>query len=323
MKTNDTKIWYLETSALNFLLQQMSEKEGSGERVPVNLASTTRFYQITRGRDWRVSPITLLEILSTENELKREQLILFSQYLFSSEILPSPTELLIKWIRQGLPKVEPYRRLVSNSLMAQSWREIHCCKDKTLVLDRKLLMKKMNFYRDFEKQLVCLAHGRECYLGKIFDPLLSFFEKRMRKKLSENEIERYNISLFFVFMFLCIGIDEYDERLIKDFWGKMHEDTARVSYILFHLEKVLFSGPIAIITLMAINQMSNPKNLSRGVLFDCLHAMYITYSDVFITADKHFKDLFISQFPKFPFEYFIRVQYLPDDGVVWQTETTC
>lgn len=56
------EIWYLETSAVNFFMENRT----------VDDALATKQLQLNKGRDWRMSPVTLWEILMTSDEVLRE-----------------------------------------------------------------------------------------------------------------------------------------------------------------------------------------------------------------------------------------------------------
>jgi hypothetical protein len=84
----EMEIWYFETSAVNAFMEGRSVED----------ALATRQLQLTKGRDWCLSPVTLWEILMTSDEVRREQILYFCQHLFSQDLLPSPPELDISII---------------------------------------------------------------------------------------------------------------------------------------------------------------------------------------------------------------------------------
>ena len=53
-------------------------------------------------------------------------------------------------------------------------------------------------------------------------------------------------------------------------------------------EVLVYRGPFVEMALMAYTQVDNNIRSNRGLLFDCLHTIYLTYVDIFITNDNHF-----------------------------------
>lgn len=108
------KIWYFETSAVNELMNRLTLED----------ALATKQLQLDKGREWRISPVTLWEILMTSAEERRDDIVYFCQHLFNRELMPAPSELIISYIEQGMPLLETERPLISNTQIAQTWREV-------------------------------------------------------------------------------------------------------------------------------------------------------------------------------------------------------
>src|SRR5687767_6928747 len=87
---------YFETSALNAFAAKHTIQD----------AIATKAFQNIRGRGWYISPLVLWEILLTTDKLQRETLIFFAQHLFESDLLPSPEELIVRYIKSGCPAIE-------------------------------------------------------------------------------------------------------------------------------------------------------------------------------------------------------------------------
>jgi len=136
-------IWYLETSAINYFMKSHSVED----------ALSTKHYQLKKGRDWRISPVALWEILMTSDEIRREEIIYFCQHLFNRELLPSPEELIIPYIEQGMPLVETPRPLISKTSLARTWRDLVDDRRKTFILDQNDLKKKMKLIQSHSKHV--------------------------------------------------------------------------------------------------------------------------------------------------------------------------
>jgi hypothetical protein len=86
---------------------------------------------------------------------------------------------------------------------------------------------------------------------------------------------------------LCYGIG-FNQPIIEQFWNK-HKKTEpleRLAIAVNNFPEIFFRGPLANITQMIILQSKNKSG--RGLYFDSLHSIYMTYSDLFITNDEHF-----------------------------------
>jgi hypothetical protein len=57
-------------------------------------------------------------------------------------------------------------------------------------------------------------------------------------------------------------------------------------YVIENLTTLIHKGPFILMALMAIAQAKG--KYSRGVWYDSMHSIYVTYSDHFFTNDEHF-----------------------------------
>lgn len=284
------EIWYFETSAVNFLM----------ERLSVEDALATKQFQLNKGRQWRLSPITIWEILMTSDEARREEILYFCQHLFSRELLPSPAELIIPYIHQGMPKVEKVRELKSTSRMAYVWRDLVDDRNKTFKLDHKEVRERSKLIQLFTKNVhELIKHGDlvvgsdKAFLG--LDCSLSNLVKELSfiksgEPASRDQILSYKVALYYIMLVLCAEAD-FDNQPIKDFWQKLGIDSTadRVAYVLRELPLLVHRGPFCVMAYMTISQASG--KYPRGVWFDSLHSIYMTYVDKIFTTDGHFQGL--------------------------------
>lgn len=95
---NEDKFIYLETSAVNYLLDNFTFEELATIKVACYDANKILFCTSTP---------TIFEILSTTNENRREQLIYTLQNICYNRLMNSPAEFIINYINAGMPKEEP------------------------------------------------------------------------------------------------------------------------------------------------------------------------------------------------------------------------
>nr|VFJ63175.1 MAG: hypothetical protein BECKDK2373C_GA0170839_110411 [Candidatus Kentron sp. DK] len=283
-------IIYFDTSAVNYV----SEKFTIGDAI------ATRGFQEVRGRRWSLSPITIWEILSTTDEQRREELIYFSQHLFSKQLLPSPEELLVAYISQGSPLVEKPRALISNSPFAVTWRDICLDTRKTFILDHEEIRRRTRMITSIVKDLHRLTRNRDIALNR-YEPHVAWDISlaqvvtnltwvKKGETPSDFELSLYKISAFYILFLLCaeIGVDPVP---IRNFWAKIGIESTmeRFRYILKYHETLVHRGPIAVMAYMTLIQAR--KKFSRGIYWDSLHSFYLTYVDLMLSEDEHFVEL--------------------------------
>lgn len=263
-------------------------------------ALATKQYQLTKGRDWRLSSVTLLEILMTSDEVQREKMIYFCQHLFGRELLPSPSELIIPYIVQGMPKIEQKRELISYSQFAKVWRDLVDNRNKTFILDNNELKKRVKLVQKQTKDIHDLIKNRDILISsdETFTGLdislnslineLSFI--KADKLISSDQLLVYKVALYYIMHILCAEAD-FDNEPIKSFWAHLNINSTidRVFYVLKELPDLVHRGPFVIMAYMTISQASG--KYPRGVWFDSLHSMYMTYADKIFTTDAHFQGL--------------------------------
>ncbi len=86
---------------------------------------------------------------------------------------------------------------------------------------------------------------------------------------------------------ICYGIT-LDQQIIESYWNSIgiSKPISRIEYLVENSISLFFRGPVANIAKMMVLQ-SNGK-YGRGVFFDSMHSAYITYSELYFTADDHF-----------------------------------
>lgn len=110
------------------------------------------------------------------------------------------------------------------------------------------------------------------------------------KLISSDQLLVYKVALYYIMHILCAEAD-FDNEPIKSFWAHLNINSTidRVFYVLKELPDLVHRGPFVIMAYMTISQASG--KYPRGVWFDSLHSMYMTYADKIFTTDAHFQGL--------------------------------
>lgn len=282
-------IWYFETSAVNALMDV--EEIGT---------LATKQLQLNKGRDWRISPVTIWEILMTSDDERREQIIDFCQHLFSRELLPSPSELIIPWILQGMPRAEPKRKLISATALAETWRSLVDDRRKTFIYDKNELKGRLKMIQSLGRDLHKILRNEDVILGSDnplahHDGSISSLVEEMPfikngEKVSNKTKRAYKISIFYIMVILCAEGD-LDNEAIKNYWSNLGIESTleRIHYVINELPTLVHRGPFITMAYMTLAQ--SEKGFSRGLWYDCLHSLYLPYVDHVFTSDGHFHRL--------------------------------
>lgn len=278
---------YFETSAINAFAKKHSIAD----------AIATKAFQKARGRMWCISPITIWEILLTEDEHHKEDLIILCQHLFHEDLLPSPEELVVEFIKQGCPLAEKPRRLVSKTALAAVWKDICTDKRKTFVYDKQELRRRVDFFVPLTRLVRRVVKSQNAVLLPDDETVgtdltlegllksLSFVRKA--KRISTEQRKLWKLAILYIMFVLCAEAS-FNNEITKEFWGKIGIDTTldRILYILRNYEILVHRGPFLEMAIMTLRQSKH--RFSRGVLFDSLHSLYLPFVDLFLTNDNHF-----------------------------------
>lgn len=263
-------------------------------------ALATKQLQLNKGRDWRLSSVTLWEILMTSNEARREEIIYFCQHLFGRELLPSPAELIVSYILQGMPKEEKVRELKSTSSIAEVWRDLVDDRNKTFILDHEDIKRRAKLIQSHTKDVHELIKHGDLIIApdKSFSGLDSSLSNLVKElpfikagePTTKEQLLTYKVALYYIMMILCAEA-ELDNEPIKDFWRKLGIDSTaeRIFYVLREIPTIVHRGPFAVMACMTISQASG--KYPRGVWLDSMHSIYMTYADKIFTTDGHFQGL--------------------------------
>lgn len=271
------KYIYLDTSSINYIHDNLrdDEKRKWREKTEKELMGRIVF-----------SPISLFEILNSKNE-RKDDLIHTCQLLFDDNLLPTPTAILDRYVEQGCPTVEKGNLdLKSNNIFRDVWQDVSSNLNKTVIVHK---MTNMNDLSKILKRFIKntpLDSSEETFeyestIRQCIDEFSSLLDV-------QNTFER--VSLFFIVVILLIGGLPFDSP--EDFWKKRNVSSikCKICYLTEQCRPLVYRGPIAAMSLMAIHQVENGKS-TRGLFNDCLHVGYAAYCSAILSNDDHFLKL--------------------------------
>ncbi|MES2766228.1 MAG: hypothetical protein V4642_10185 [Bacteroidota bacterium] len=282
---------YLETSAVNFLADKFSWRDGKA----------TRIYHELKGSRFYISTVTIWEILLTADEERKDALIQYLQNITYYKLINSPSEFIISFLKSGCPLVEKSYDFHSKLQIAEVWNDL--CENplKSFVYNQENLKQRADKIREVfkhaSKQLedIVLLLPNEMAVSRdqiLLDKYLRNLKEVDLSETDERERKLFKISLVLILIILCTGI-EIDNTPINDFWESIgiNKIEERLSYVLKHYETIVYRGPIAVASTMVLTQLEIGGKPTRGILWDALHSINLIYTDYFLTADEHFKKL--------------------------------
>lgn len=283
---------YFETSAVNYLYDKVFTNSDIG-------SIQTKELQVSKARKWQISIITLWEIFFTNNAERRRDLFDFSRCLFYDDLIPTPEELITNYIRAGCPIEEKRYELRSKGLFSGHWQyactnldyffepepiDIKSRNDAIRKLANTINVSENGYLLNFEPDFTN-------YQGRLDKAYLSYIQESVLQLTGSDKSEELKVliavTLQLTLIILCYGIG-VDQPSIERFWNERGNPNpmARLEYCLNDFPDIFFRGPIANIAKMTISQNKGKRN--RGLHNDSLHSIYVTYSDLFVTNDKHF-----------------------------------
>lgn len=289
-KMASKQIVYLDTSGLNYLADKIKDFDTFSE-----IKNHLNF-------ELYLSPITLWEILLNGNDERKDYLIYWSQFNCGKNLIKSPTELILNFIKLNCPlrdKKEFYTHPYTEMELGITWQNIYRKIDKTIPINLNELKTHTKPIRDLSKNLKKIMTNMcdKEYSNYSNDP----FHKAMLKvcknlKYSDSQINKYEklikIALVFLFFIICIGV-ELQNKLLGTYWKelKIEDPFDKFDYLIDNYPMLLKRGPVIEMARMAYEQLEMNNSKSRGLLHDCFHTIYCYYADNLITGDEHFKSL--------------------------------
>lgn len=268
---------YLETSAVNYLVDNFTIEE---------LILIRKLIKETQNADFFISSVTITEILATKDDLRKEQLIYCIQNICNDNLLNSPSEFLINYIKTGMPKIEEKYKFYSNYELSKIWKDLCRNIDKTFVYNSYDLCQRIKFLQKEFTEVVEILFKENSYLQSTIQYAME--QQNKDKTLSEYEKMIIKTSWLLIFIILCCGIDLLENSLIESFWADLKIESIfnRLIFAINNLAILSERGPIVMMSRMFYCQKD--KKINRGTIIDMLHSIYLVYCDTFLTNDKHF-----------------------------------
>lgn len=284
------KNFYFETSAINYYTQNLSNND----------IIATKYFQAAKGNMYYTSPVSIYEILLTKDKLSREKLIYCSQNLFHNKLIKAPSEFIVNFVKNGIPSIENPYNIHTELEIGEIWEEICLNKNKSISVDEEFLQSRMKVLRKLSKNLYSVINRITLDIT-IEDEVLhnqeviNFYFNSLNEEYGPfDEINKkiVKISILLVNYIFCAGVDLNSEPYIK-FWGDLgiKSPLDRALFLFRNYKRIFIVGPFYLMATMAYSQISNGQKSNRGLILDCLHSVYLTYIDVFVTNDSHFDKL--------------------------------
>ncbi|HEX7415068.1 MAG TPA: hypothetical protein VF411_13570 [Bacteroidia bacterium] len=284
-------IIYIETSAVNYLSGKYSGLDGKA----------TRIYHSLKGTKFYASPLTINEILLTNDELKKEILIFYLQNIGYHKLINSPSEFIINYILAGCPKVETKYDFHSKLAIANTWAEICDNTNKTFIYNKEEQKQKskliINTFKLASKQigevgLITPENKHQMQDQLWLESLLKNLRGINYNQIDSTHKKLFKISILLILFILCSEVD-VDSIYTKLYWSKIGitKTKDRLNYLIKNHEALIYRGPLFVCAQMALVQLEKGGKPTRGIFWDILHSIYLIYVDTFFTNDDHFKKL--------------------------------
>lgn len=268
---------YLETSAVNYLADSFTIEE---------LIAIRKLIKKTKNADFFISSVTIAEILATNDEVRKEQLVYLIQNICNDNLLNSPSEFLINYIKVGMPRIEQKYEFYSNYELSRVWKDLCKNVNKTFIYDSNDLKERIKFLQKEFSEVIKILFEENSYLQKTIEYAIE--QSNKNKILNDYEKMIIKISWLLIFIILCCGVDLLENSSIENYWWdlKLESTFDRLNFSIEKLSKLTEFGPIVMMSRMFYCQKE--KKVNRGTIIDMLHSIYLVYCDTFLTNDEHF-----------------------------------
>jgi len=293
------RIYYFETSAINYLLKNVR---------PEVIKFLRDFLTCEEDAILSLSPVSMWEIACTPDMGLKDELIHVCQLLFDeTKLFPSPAKILDVFMDRGCKlEISLDGFFNTDCWVSHTWREIASDEEKTILVDGSIFvddrdnMKRVSrilrdlIRNDFtiQKNYSDEYYNAACELvNTMFNQVEFIQEDRENMLLDDDSVRQYKVAIFFAICILVLGIHTDNEERIE-FWKKrkISDDIREQLCYLFHQNgTILHRGPLVYMADMAISEVKEGTN--RGLYKDCLHAVYMPYCTTFFTHDKHFLEI--------------------------------
>lgn len=275
---------YLETSALNFIYNEVSN---------LNDAVATKAVLQAKGHVLYASPVLIWEILLISDEALRENMLSYCAHLCDEVLLKSPSELILDYalskdkraIQAPLPSTSPLSKL---------WLNIARGANDTIGFDA-----------DWMKNISSSIKSKAKSIDKIIDEfifdgdirgehgslnfVISLAYSRIKypnKNPNDIHLATRRTAILIMLLVVCSG-SELGGEIAKDFWKKANIEHPfdRLLFLADNVPEAFYNGPLPFMAAAVAYQRHSGKT-NRGAIHDGLHVGYLPYFDLFLTNDK-------------------------------------
>lgn len=289
--TNNSEKWYFETSGFNYLLKA------------INFDSflNTRELQEIKGRELLVSPITLWEIMLTDDN--SDFLVFSAQNLFNEKLLATPTEIIMRYLDFAYPANKINYPITTDLEIGNLWSKMTTDNSIKFIYDKEKLKDKTRLIRNISKNLSSILNNSvnpsaDDFL-KSTSKIVTVYYECLRddgflpKAKGFDEDILFKLVVLFVLILFILKLD-IDSSVVDSFWKKENIDSSNpTNMLVYFFEKyplILKKGPFLEMALMAYNQVKLGKT-NRGLILDCYHMIYAPYVNWIVTGDEGFSNL--------------------------------
>lgn len=283
--------WYFETSGFNHLLKL----------IDFDSFLNTRELQRLKKNELYVSPVTLWEIMLTNDDFQSDFLVYSAQNLFSEKLLATPTEIITRYIRNSYPENKVNYDIHTNLEIGALWSTMTTDNSIKFEYNKKHLKDKTSFIRKISKNLPSIINqsvsNDEPWLVNL-SKVINVHYECLREDGFLPETSKYDGEVLFKLvvllkmLFFVFRMD-FDSSVIERFWedeGCDKNPTNMLTHIDETYTELYRIGPLLEMAVMAYNQV-NIGSTNRGLLLDCYHMIYAPYVDFIVTGDEGFDDL--------------------------------
>ena len=284
--------WYFETSGFNHLLKS----------IDFESFLNTRELQKLKGNELYASPITLWEIMLTSDDFNSDFLVFSAQNLFSKKLLATPTEIIIRYLKNAYPENKINYDIHTELELGYIWSKMTTDNSVKFEYDKTRLKEKTSLIRKISKNLPSIINGSvkesDSFLFDISKIVGVYYECSrddgfLPSSPEYDEEVLFKLVILFAMLFFVLRMD-IDSRVIEKFWegeGIASDNPTNMLIHLFESYPALFKiGPLLEMAVMAYNQVKR-GNTNRGLLLDCYHMIYAPYVNWIVTGDMGFDNL--------------------------------
>lgn len=237
----------------------------------------------------------LWEIMLSADRDRSDRMLLAAQALFDPLLLATPSELVVRYLRNAYPKNVVNYSFFSASRLGELWRPMTEDFSRKFSFDGH--MEKAGPYRALSKNFRAVIEGRAH--GDEIVSLATEYVHGVYGALSEDLLSwgldevTAKFVILYVFLLLMIGAD-VDRAEVDDFWQSLGFAgpiaAEQPTKVFVDYPEIFVRGPLLEMANMASLQYRLGAT-NRGSLHDGMHMAYAPYVDAILSNDDAFLQL--------------------------------